>query len=52
MTLAKDQGAPVFMGSLVYQIYSQYMAAGLGGKDSTIGVKLVEDLLGVKLRSS
>jgi len=52
MNLAKDEGAPVFVGSLIHQIYSQYMAAGLGGKDTTVGVKVVEDLLGVQLRLS
>jgi 3-hydroxyisobutyrate dehydrogenase-like beta-hydroxyacid dehydrogenase len=50
MTLAKEEGVPLFVGGLSHQIFSYIIASGLGKKDSTILIKVMEDLTNVKLR--
>lgn len=50
MTLAKEQGVPLVMGGLSYQLFSHLKASGLGKKDWSITVKMFEDLLNIKLR--
>jgi 3-hydroxyisobutyrate dehydrogenase-like beta-hydroxyacid dehydrogenase len=50
MNLARENGVPVLMGSLAHQMFSQVNAAGLGKKDFSIVIKMVEDLLDVKLK--
>ena len=50
MNLAKEEGVPLFVGGLAHQTYSRIVASGLGKKDSSITIKTIEDLAGVKLR--
>jgi 3-hydroxyisobutyrate dehydrogenase len=50
MNLAKEQGVPLVMGGLSYQLFSHLKASGLGKKDWTITIKKIEDLLNIKLR--
>jgi len=50
MTLAKEQGAPLLMGALAYQMYLYIKSSGLGKKDSCIVTKMFEDFMKVKLR--
>lgn len=50
MTLGKQVGVPLFVGALSHQIFSLINAAGMGKRDSTILIKVMEDLLNVKLR--
>lgn len=50
MNLAKEEGVPLLLGGLTYQISSQVVASGLGKKDASIQVKMIEDLLNIKLR--
>jgi 3-hydroxyisobutyrate dehydrogenase len=50
MNLAKEEGVPVLMGGLCHQIVTDIVASGLGKKDCSIRVKLMEDLAKVKLR--
>ena len=50
MNLAKEEGVPLLLGGLVYQIHSHIVASGLGKKDASIQVKMIEDLLNIKLR--
>jgi 3-hydroxyisobutyrate dehydrogenase len=50
MNLAKEEGVPLLIGGLGHQIYSNIVASGLGMKDSSIPVKMLEDLANVKLR--
>jgi 3-hydroxyisobutyrate dehydrogenase len=50
MNLAKEEGVPVLMGGLCYQVLSDIIASGLGKKDCSIRVKLMEELATVKLR--
>jgi len=50
MNLAKEEGIPVLIGGLSHQFYSSIVASGLGQKDCSITVKLLEDLAKVKLR--
>jgi len=50
MNLAKEEGIPLLIGGLGHQIYSNVVASGLGVKDSSIPVKILENLGNVKLR--
>jgi 3-hydroxyisobutyrate dehydrogenase len=50
MTLAKEQGMPLFMGALAHQLYLYMKSLGLGGKDVSIVTKMFEDLTNIKLR--
>ena len=50
MNLAKEEGIPLLIGGLSHQLYSNIVASGLGQKDSSIPVKMLEDLAKVKLR--
>ena len=50
MNLAKEEGVPLLIGGLGHQVYSNIVASGLGQKDSSITVKMVEDLAKVKCR--
>jgi len=50
MTLAKEQGVPLFMGALAHQLYLYMRSIGLGGKDVSIVTKVYEDLTNIKLR--
>jgi len=50
MGLANEQGAPLLMGALTYQLYLYIKSSGLGKKDISIATKLFEDLMNIKLR--
>jgi 3-hydroxyisobutyrate dehydrogenase len=50
VTLAKDQGVPLLVGGLSHQVYTQIKASGLGKKDFSVAIKVLEDLLNIKLR--
>jgi 3-hydroxyisobutyrate dehydrogenase len=50
MNLAKEEGVPLLIGGLGHQIYSKVVASGLGQKDTSITIKILEDLANVKLR--
>jgi 3-hydroxyisobutyrate dehydrogenase len=50
MNLAKEERVPLMVGGLAYQIQADINAAGLGKKDCSIRNRLMEDLVGVKLR--
>jgi len=50
MSLGKETGVPLLMGSLTYQMFSHLIASGLGKKDFSIIIKVFEDLLNVKLK--
>jgi 2-hydroxy-3-oxopropionate reductase/2-hydroxymethylglutarate dehydrogenase len=50
MTLAKEHGVPLLMGGLSHQMFSNIKASGLGKKDWTVTIKMLEDLLNIKLR--
>jgi len=50
VTLAREQGVPLLMGGLSHQIFSNIKASGLGKKDWSITIKMMEDLLNIKLR--
>ena len=50
MNLGKEQGIPLFMGTLSHQMYLYINSLGLGGKDFSVIVKVFEDLLNVKLK--
>jgi len=50
MNLAKEQGVPLLLGALVHQIHSHVVASGFGKKDGSVQVKMMEDLINVKLR--
>jgi len=50
MNLAREEGVPLLLGGLGHQMYSNIVASGLGKKDQTISVKVLEDLMNVKLR--
>jgi 3-hydroxyisobutyrate dehydrogenase-like beta-hydroxyacid dehydrogenase len=50
MSLAKEQGVPLFMGALAHQLYLYLKSIGLGGKDVSIVTKVFEDLTSIKLR--
>jgi 3-hydroxyisobutyrate dehydrogenase len=50
MSLAKEQGVPLFMGGLTHQLYLYIKSLGLGGKDVSIVTKMFEDLTNIKLR--
>ena len=50
MNLSREQGAPLLMGALTYQMYLYMKSAGLGKKDFSIITKMFEDLMNVKLR--
>jgi 3-hydroxyisobutyrate dehydrogenase len=50
MNLGKEEGVPLLLGGLAYQIHSHIVASGLGKKDASIQVKMIEDLLNIKLR--
>ena len=50
MNLAKEEGIPLLIGGLSHQLYSNIVASGLGQKDSSIPVKMLEELAKVKLR--
>jgi len=50
MSLAKEQGVPVFMGALAHQLYLYIKSLGLGEKDISIVTKMFEDLTNIKLR--
>ena len=50
MKLAKEERIPLPMGALAHQTFSLANAKGLGKKDFTILVKMMEDLTDVSLR--
>lgn len=50
MNLAKEEKVPLYIGALGHQIYSHIITAGLGKKDSSVTIKILEDLTQVKLR--
>lgn len=50
MNLGKEEGMPLLLGGLCHQIFSNVVALGLGKKDSSIVIKILEDLKNVKLR--
>jgi 3-hydroxyisobutyrate dehydrogenase len=50
MTLAKEQGVPLLMGSLTHQMYLLMKSSGLGKKDFSVITKMFEDLMKVRLR--
>jgi 3-hydroxyisobutyrate dehydrogenase-like beta-hydroxyacid dehydrogenase len=50
MNLAKEEKVPLYIGALSHQIYSHLITAGLGKKDSSVTIKVLEDLTQIKLR--
>lgn len=50
MNLAKEEQVPLYIGALGHQVYSHVIAAGLGKKDNSVTIKILEDLAQVKLR--
>jgi len=50
MTLAKEQGVPLLMGTLTHQMYVYLKSSGLEKRDFSVIVKMFEDLMNVKLR--
>ncbi len=50
MTLAKEQGVPLLMGTLTHQMYVYLKSSGLEKRDFSVITKMFEDLMKVKLR--
>ena len=50
VTLAREHGVPLLMGGLSHQMFSNIKASGFGKKDWTVTIKMLEDLLNIKLR--
>jgi 2-hydroxy-3-oxopropionate reductase/2-hydroxymethylglutarate dehydrogenase len=50
VNLGKENGVPLLMGGLAYEMFSYVTASGLGKKDFSVVIKMFEDLLNVKLK--
>ena len=50
MNLAKEQGVPLLLGTMAYQMFLLMKSSGLGKKDFSIITKMFEDFMHVKMR--
>ena len=49
LAMADENGFPIPFGALTYQVYTEALARGLGGKDFTAMLTMLEDIIGYKI---